>query len=170
MKGYIEVVLPKEAQGVTLGYAKVAETEALNETSVRELWKEDMEYTERITVEEGNTIRLADLEEGVYQIQAFAGQEYEFMPSLVSVPSWNEKEKEMQYEFTVIPKYTYHVREPEQTSTTTVEVSPQTGDGKSGALYGLLGIISFIIVVIISCHNRFKCGRMTHMYKKRRRT
>ncbi len=170
MKGYIEVVLPEGAQGITLSYAKVAELEELNEASATKLLQEGIEYEESITVRDKNTVQITDLEEGVYQIQAFADAEYEFMPSLVSVPFWNEEEKEMQYHLTVIPKYTRHVEVQEIVPTTIVETSPKTRDAANTEIYSIFGVISFIIVMIISCHNRFKCGRMSHMYKKRRRT
>ena len=151
MKGYIEVHLPEEAENLTLRYVKL---EALSETEV--------EYENTVTVDEQNIGRITGLETGLYQIQAFADSGYEFMPSVVSVPLWNEEEKEMQYNITVIPKYTRHIE---------VQASaPKTGDDGSGAVYGLFGIISFIIIIIISCHKRLKCGKMSHMYTKRRRT
>jgi len=108
MKGSIKIVLPQEAKGLTLGYAKIAETAGEGE----DLLRENMEYTQRITVGNKNTVELTDLEEGVYQMQIFAEEEYEFMPSVVSIPMWDENKEEMQYEFTVIPKYIYH--EPEE--------------------------------------------------------
>lgn len=155
MKGYIEVHLPKEAEDLSLRYVKVAELQEAEEVYLPE---KDVEYAHGVTVEEGNIGRITDLEKGVYQIQAFTDSGYEFMPSVVSVPLWDEEEKEMQYEITVIPKYTV------------LPQAPDTGDGSKGMLYGLFGMISLIIVVIISCHNRLKCGRMSHMYSKRRRT
>ena len=159
MKGSIKIVLPQEAKGLTLGYAKIAETAGEGE----DLLRENMEYTQRITVGNKNTVELTDLEEGVYQMQIFAEEEYEFMPSVVSIPMWDENKEEMQYEFTVIPKYIYH--EPEEEIHTEIPFSspPETGDGSHGSIYGLFGIISFIIILIISCHKRFRCGRMTHM-------
>lgn len=150
MKGYIEVDLPAEAENLTLHYVKLADDQEVKE------------YEQAVPVTEGNVAVISELENGLYQIQAFGDSEYEFMPSVVSVPMWNEQEKEMQYDITVIPKYTHHMQ--------VQEIAPQTGDESLGAGYSLLGFISLIIIVIISCHNPFKCGRMSHMYTKRRRT
>lgn len=150
MKGYIEVHLPTGAENLTLHYVKLADDQ------------ETKEYEQTVPVTEGNVAVISELENGLYQIQAFGDSEYEFMPSVVSVPMWNEQEKEMQYDITVIPKYTHHIQ--------VQETAPQTGDESLGAGYSLLGFISLIIIVIISCHNCFKCGRMSHMYTKRRRT
>ena len=148
MKGNIEVQLPKEAKEITLQYSKVEGAKQPDR---------NMEYEYVVTVDEQNIGKLTDLDVGTYQIQAFADGGYEFMPSIVSVPMWNEEEKEMQYDITVLPKYSVHTQ------------PPITGDKGSGMIYGILGTLSMIIVVIISCHNRLKCGRMSHMYSKRRR-
>ena len=148
MKGSIEVHLPKAAKKVTLQYVKV---EDANQPDM------NAKYEHAVSVNGQNIGEITELDEGIYQIQAFAEAGYEFMPSLISVPMWNEEEKEMQYDITVLPKYSV------QTQT------PMTGDGGGGMLYGLLGLFSLMIIVIISCHNRLKCGRMSHMYSKRRR-
>ncbi len=39
--------------------------------------------------------------------------------------------------------------------------APKTGDETQSALFCVFGWISFIIVAIMTCHNRFKCARMT---------
>lgn len=39
--------------------------------------------------------------------------------------------------------------------------SPKTGDESCSTLFCIFGCISFIIVAIMTCHNRFKCARMT---------
>ena len=151
MKGCIEVLLPKEAENLTLHYVKVEDEQT-----------EQNEYQQTVSVGAGNIGTITELEAGLYKIQVEGDSEYEFMPSVVSVPLWDEQEKEMQYDITVIPKYTHHVE--------VQETAPLTGDKSFGEGYGLLGCISLIIIIIISCHNRFKCGRMSHMYTKRRRT
>lgn len=149
MKGSIEVHLPKEAENVTLQYVKVENGKQPDDNA---------EHKYIVSVDERNIGKITDLDVGTYQIQAFADEGYEFMPSLISVPMWNEEEKEMQYDITVLPKYSVHTQ------------APVTGDGASGGIYGILGAFSLIIIAIISCHNRLKCGRMSHMYSKRRRT
>ncbi len=149
MKGSIELHLPKDAENVTLQYVKV---EGVKQPDI------NADYEHVVSVDERNIGKITDLDEGTYQIQAFADEGYEFMPSLISVPMWNEEEKEMQYDITVLPKYSVHTQ------------APATGDGISDGVYGMLGVFSLIIIAIISCHNRLKCGRMSHMYSKRRRT
>lgn len=44
--------------------------------------------------------------------------------------------------------------------------SPKTGDMSSTGTYVVIGIISLIFLVIISCHNRFTCDTMTGKYSK----
>ena len=149
MKGSIEVHVPKEAENVTLQYVKVENGKQPDDNA---------EHKYIVSVDERNIGKITDLDVRTYQIQAFADEGYEFMPSLISVPMWNEEEKEMQYDITVLPKYSVHTQ------------APVTGDGASGGIYGILGVFSLIIIAIISCHNRLKCGRMSHMYSKRRRT
>lgn len=48
-------------------------------------------------------------------------------------------------------------------------ISPKTGDDGINVLYLVFGLISVIIIAIISCHNGFICDRMTGKYSKTRR-
>ena len=168
--GEIQVLLPKEAGGLTFHYTKVAEREELNEEKVKELLQNDRTYDENVEVSQEGNILVKNLEEGIYQIWVSGNEEFEFAPMLVSVPAWDEKEQKMNYQVTVTPKYNRIEMEPEVTVTTEepehVErepeiLSPKTGDKGQTELYIAFGMISFIIVMIISCHNRFKCGRMS---------
>ena len=95
----------------------------------------------------GKTL-ISDLEEGVYLLHSFGKQEKEICPTLVFLPTWMESEKNMLYDVTVIPKF-----EEKQNV-------PKTGwDSRDVVYLGFLGI-SLIIIVGLSCHNRFKCGRI----------
>ena len=76
----------------------------------------------------------------------------------------------MEYHVTVTPKYIRHVPEPEIPSETELPepeevtpqpISPKTGDEMKIGNHMIFGMISFTIVLIMSCHNRFKCGRMS---------
>ena len=81
----------------------------------------------------------------------------------------DDEEKQMLYDITIIPKYS--VKEKPIPATQTLDpveevVSPQTADTNHSIKYMNLGIISLIILVIMSCHNRFNCDTMTGKYSK----
>ena len=98
-----------------------------------------------VTIEEEKVL-LRDLEEGVYLIHSFGERDKEMLPTLVFLPTWMEQEQEMKYDVTVIPKYGEK------------QNPPDTGwDSREGIYMGLFAI-SLIIIVGLSCHNRFKCG------------
>lgn len=97
---------------------------------------------------EEEKVLLCDLEEGVYLIHSFEENEKEMLPTLVFLPTWIEHEQEMQYDVSVIPKYGEK------------QNSPDTGWDSLESIYLALFAISLIIIVGLSCHNRFKCGKI----------
>lgn len=164
MNKYIEVFLPEDAKSLNVHYQKVAEREEFNVEDAEELLQKEITYQNVIKVENEDAIQIADLEDGIYKIDVIGNQEYEFAPMLVSMPAWETEGEQLLYEVCVTPKYTKIVKpEPEQTTLTETQIleSPKTGDGTLGGMYGVFVIISFVIVLIMSCHNRFKCARMS---------
>ena len=89
--------------------------------------------------EEGNVL-IQDLEEGVYLIHGYGETEKEISPTLVFLPTWMEKEKELQYNITVVPKYS--------------ELAPDTGHNSPEWLYGGLLTMSALILIRIVMKNR----------------
>lgn len=165
MKRTIEVMLPEGAKNLTLYYKKVAERENFDVEDAEEILGQDIIYDNCVEVGEKEVSQLADVEDGIYQIYLSGDEEYEFVPMLVSMPSWeSESADELSYEVRITPKYT-KIEQPEPEQITLIDPpmtpSPKTGDGTFGGMFGVLGAISFIIVVIMTCHNRFKCARMT---------
>lgn len=164
MNKYIKVVLPEDAENLTVYYEKVCERENFDIEQVEELLKQTTKYEHMKHVKNGEMFQIEDVEEGIYQIYISGNEEYEFAPMLVSMPAWTKEGEQLQYEVSVAPKYTRIIQpEPEQITLieTPVTEAPKTGDSSHGAMFGMFGVISFIIVVIMSCHNRFKCARMT---------
>jgi hypothetical protein len=164
MSKYIEVILPDEAENLTVYYQKVCERENFDIAEAEEILKQVINYEHMQHVENVEALRIENVEDGIYQIHISGDEEYEFAPMLVSMPAWEEEGEELLYEVSVTPKFTVIEKpEPEQITLikTPVAEAPKTGDGFHGAMFGVFGVISFIIVVIMSCHNRFKCARMT---------
>ncbi len=164
MNKYIEVFLPEEAENLTVYYQKVCERENFNPEEVEEILKQTFTYEHMNYVGDENVFQIEDVEDGIYQIHISGDEEYEFAPMLVSMPAWTEDGEELLYEVSATPKFTKIEKpEPEQIALIEPPVTevPKTGDGLQGAMFGVFGVISFIIVVIMSCHNRFKCARMT---------
>lgn len=164
MNKYIKVVLPEEAENLTVYYEKVCERENFDIEQVEEILKQTTNYEHMKHVGNEKVFQIEDVEEGIYQIYISGNEEYEFAPMLVSMPAWTEEGEQLLYEVSVTPKYTKNIQpEPEQITLieTPIAEAPKTGDGLQGAIFGVFGVISFIIVVIMSCHNRFKCARMT---------
>lgn len=165
MNRRIEVILPEGAKDLTLYYKKVAEREAFDIAEAEHMLQQDILYDHCVEVGGEDVFSLADMEDGIYQIYLSGDEEYAFVPMLVSMPAWaTEDAKELSYEVRVTPKYTkIEQAEPEQITLieTPISQTPKTGDGASGGMFGAFGAISFIIVVIMTCHNRFKCARMT---------
>ncbi len=162
--GNVKIEVPEEAGEITVSYAKIAEWEDTSQEEFQGTPVEDLEYENEEKFAVGETIKLMDLEDGIYQIQIQGKVEYEFSPVVVSVPLWNEETEQMEYEILMEPKYILHIPEPEPEITPEPEVpkesSPKTGDYKKVAIYGFFGIFS-LLIVIMSCHNRLKCARMS---------
>lgn len=140
--GTIRVKLPEDAENMVVSYKKVAER---NE---EKLIDGAAIYEGKVYALQGEAL-LENLEEGIYQIQVSGNETFEFSPSIVSIPSWDESEQKMSYDALIIPKY-QKIVEP-----------PQTGDSNHAELYIGIMVILAIIVIITSCHNRFTCGRMS---------
>lgn len=157
MNRYIEVTMPENMEDVVLYYEKVAERDNFKEEDAKELLQQNVTYNHSINVGNEDCVKLVDLEDGIYQIYISGDEEYEFMPMLVSMPAWNEEKEQILYEVTVTPKYTKTITHTE----VPVFDSPKTGDFSNSTIFGAFGMISFIIVVIMSCHKRFKCARMS---------
>ena len=155
--GTIEMEVPKEAGEITVCYTKVAEFEEMQQEEVHILPKENVEYEKQIKFKNLEDVRLENIEEGIYQIQLLGENGYEFSTVVVSVPMWNESEQLMENYVRIIPKYVVHLPEPEEPPK---EESPQTGDGnKVGKL--IIFVMFSLLIVIMSCHKRFKCARMS---------
>lgn len=108
-----------------------------------------------LQIMEDGTAKAETLAEGIYEIQVPETEKYTFTEAKVSIPMWSEEEHKMLYDLVVIPKYS--VKE---------QASPGTGDAGAGIFYLGIAIISCIILVIMSCHNRFNCATMTGKYLK----
>lgn len=167
--GNIEIQLPEGQEGA-ISYSKVGRMvngvfvleEAYQESRVdlNELKTADrmaqaakslMQYEKSgavVMLEQDGTTLLSDLEEGVYLIHSFGEQEKEITPTLVFIPTWMESEKKMLYDVTVIPKFEENK-------------APDTGFHSREWIYLAFLGISFIIIVGLSCHNHFKCGKMS---------
>lgn len=143
-EGSIEVSMPEGMAGETI-------------TILRE-----GEEKQSITVDENGSAKIEKLSEGIYEIEITETSEYTFMTAKVSIPTWSEEEHKMLYDITVIPKYV-RKETPVPVSET---MSPLTSDSNHNQTYISTGIISLIILVIISCHNRFNCDTITGKYSK----
>ena len=149
--GTIRVLLPEEVQGAVVQYAKIAEWEEFQEKELVQWLQEDVEYDNSLQVGNNTSVNLTDLEDGIYRVRVSGDETYQFSDAIVSVPTWDEEQKCMQHQITVNPKYSR------------VTVTPQTGDSSKGVIYIIVGTISLIIIVIMTCNRRFVCGRMCHM-------
>lgn len=149
--GSIEVSLPKELAGEEIIYQREGDD------------------TKKIEVDENGTVKIEELSEGNYKIQIPETEDYDFSPIQVHIPCWSEEEQQMLYDITIIPKYSVkekHIPVPETPEAVLETTTPQTGDIAHGMNYINAIIISLIIVVIMSCHNRFNCDTMTGKYSK----
>ena len=142
--GTIRVQLPQNMSGGVVTYSKEGGEK------------------QTVIVDENGNAKIENLEEGIYQIDIEETSDYVFTSALVSIPMWSEEEHRMLYDVTVIPKY---IRKIEVDKTENVE-APSTGDKTKNNTYLILGLISLIILVIMSCHNRFNCDTMTDKYSK----
>jgi len=139
-EGSIRIEVPKKLEKVTVCYSKDGEEEK-----------------QRI-FENGEDVILKNLSAGSYKIRLMDTENYNFTDSEIPVPMWNEQKRQMEYEIEISPKYRM------------IETSPQTGDSAKGIKFIVIGCISLLIVALMSCHNRFNCGRMSHKYSEKRRT
>ena len=138
-EGNVQINLPEGMEGETLKYGKEGETK------------------QEIVVGKENVVNIKNLKKGTYEIEFPETENYVFSSVLFQMPTWDEEEKTMNYDITVNPKYSLK------------EKAPNTGDENKEIKYICFAIISLIIVVIMSCHNHFKCGRMFGKYSKKRR-
>ena len=149
--GSIQVSLPKDMKGEIIQFTK------------------EEKETQNITVDEDGSAKVENLEIGTYEVEIPETEDYTFMPIQVHVPCWSEEEQRMLYEIAIIPKYSIKEK-PVPVKETTPPVkeipSPLTGDSNHNRIYSSAALISLIILVIMSCHNRFICDTMTDKYSK----
>lgn len=87
-----------------------------------------------------------DLGVGVYLLKAKDSKAYgRISPSLVAVPTWNEIEKEMEYDVKVIPKYTKEISQ-----------SVKTGDSEDVAGYAAAAWMALLCMLCIGAIRRRK--------------
>lgn len=99
---------------------------------------------------------ISNLSAGIYMLRVVDGSQYDVIrPFLVKIPMWDEVLKNMNYEVTVVPKHSPYER-------------IVTGDDNFYQNYLVLFLISFIIVVGLTCHNQFECGRISDSYSEKR--
>lgn len=182
--GSIEIVLEDGSEktskeGVVFAYGKIANIEngsykllkqyeklgvEINDIStsekmekvIRELDKCDIRDGKVQTDKEGRA-RISPLSQGVYFVSAIDRGNYDEVQSLlVEVPMWNENTKSMHYDVCVSPKHS--PKEPERVV---------TGDDSSYLKYMGISLISIILVVGLTCHNRFKCGKIAGNYSEK---
>lgn len=142
--GSIELNLPKEIAG-----------------EIIEITREGGEKYS-ITINENGIGKIENLEVGTYLIETPETSDYKFTTARVSIPTWSEEEEKMLYDVVVYPKYTQKEKVVEIKEVKT----PKTSDSIRGTTYLGVGVISLIILVIMSCHNRFDCDTMTGKYSK----
>ena len=127
--GSIRVELPKELSGATVCCLAEEEEELA------------------IQADEQGVAVLSNLQAGEYRIQVLETNGYEFTEAQVRVPMWDEVEKKMSYDITVIPKYSR--------VTVTTSPSPQTGDRQPVLMYALMGGSSLALLGIwFHCRKR----------------
>ena len=146
--GSIQVSLPEDANSAVVHYAKIAECEQFQEKELAKWLEDDVEFSDEIKIDEKGFAQISGLEEGVYRIRVSGDEMYQFSDAIISLPTWDDERECMLYDVEVNPKYVKMTN------------APDTGDESKGMVYLFFGVISFIIVIIISCHKRFKCGRM----------
>lgn len=97
---------------------------------------------------------INDLDVGVYLLRVSDKARYENVyPVLISIPTWNEEEGNMNYDITVIPKHSSD--------------KVVTADNHLYGEYIVLFVISFILLVVLTCHNHFKCGKIAGNYSEK---
>lgn len=112
-----------------------------------------MKDKKEISTEGNKIVLLQELEEGMYLIASAESSEMEMLPTLVSVPDLTGEERV--YDVILIPKCDKKI------------VAPATGWDSQENIYTGLIFISLVIIVGLSCHNRFKCGKIPFNYLKK---
>ncbi len=167
LTGLLIGICPLNAFAAKTGSIEVSLPEAMAGEYVTFI-KEETE-TQKVCVDKTGKVKAEELQEGNYEIQVPETEDYTFLPIQVHVPCWSDEEKQMLYDITIIPKYSVKEKPIPVTKAsdpTEEATSPQTGDFSHSIKYMNLGIISLIILCIMSCHNRFKCDTMTGKYSK----
>lgn len=181
-EGCITIMLPKSLETVSeselfFSYAKVGRMEKGRFVLQDEYLESDIDLNQLETAKElqeaaeelkayvrqggiatmvgGRSVRIENLEEGVYLLDDYGDSQYEMIPTLLYMPTWEEDEKEMTYDITLEPKY-YEKME-----------NPETRDINAGSKFFLFGMISLIIVMIVVGHKRFKYGKTLCKYKRK---
>ena len=93
MNKYIEVILPEEAENLTVYYQKVCERENFDIAEAEGILKQAISYEHMKHVENEELLRIEDVEDGIYQIHISGDEEYEFAPMLVSMPATRHSRK-----------------------------------------------------------------------------
>lgn len=181
--GSIEIVLEDGSEGtskegVLFAYCKIANLEngsyrlleqyeklgiGINDISSSEKMEQTIRKLDKCEIRDGEVITdkagkamISSLDKGVYFICVPDKGNYEEVQSMVvEIPMWNEKTKNMDYNVRVSPKHS--AREPERVI---------TGDNHSYLKYMGISIISLTLVVGLTCHNRFKCGKIAVNYSE----
>lgn len=163
--GSIEVQLQQDKE-YKISYCKVAEMEnglwkleeeyqeskvnlnALKDAEeLQEAAKEVLAYIDerQLYMEEQNgmeTIILEDLEEGLYLIALRGNSGIEMLPTLISIPGWNEEERI--YHVTVVPKFLER------------KTAPVTGwDNWEEGYVGIAGISIVVILALFYYKRRY---------------
>lgn len=135
-KGSVKICLPEGMENEEISYQREGEEK------------------KKVKVEQDGIATIKNLSEGTYEITIPETENYEFQNMKIQLPMWDEEEHKMKYDITAYPKYNIK------------ENTPETGDSNKLVPYVGFAIISFIFVCIMSCHNHFKCGRMSHEYSR----
>ena len=151
--GSYKLLKKYETLGVKINDISTSET---MEQVIHELDKCDIRDGEVQTDKEGRAV-ISPLSQGLYFLRVIDRGNYdEVQSSLVEVPMWNENTKRMHYNVCVSPKHS--PKEPERV---------MTGDESSYLRYVGISLISLIIVVGLTCHNRSKCGKIAGNYSEK---
>lgn len=121
------------------------------EKAAEELEKYTENHT-KLSFQGKESLRILNLEEGAYLFQ-FDDSKH-INPILLFIPTAGEMSDQGVYDIVILPKYSEN------------DFSPDTGWEDSLGVYMVLFVISLIIILRLSCHNRFMCGRMSFKYSE----
>lgn len=128
-----EYVLVEECSGADVDLNAIENSETLLE-SARKLAEYKIEGKSDVTDAEGG-VKFQNLEVGVYLIQAGETETFDTIsPTLVSIPTWDEKNGNMEYDLHLEPKHTPKVDVKEEQN-----IAPQTGLEDNTLLYVAVG-------------------------------